>query len=273
MRALVAALLVASAATAHAERVVAIGDLHGDLAATRRALRLAGAIDDGDRWIGGKTTVVQTGDLLDRGDDEPELLALFERLEREAAAAGGRVIVLNGNHELMNVAGDFRYVTADGKRDYGGDAGRRAAFVPGGAIARRLATHGLTAVVGDTLFAHAGVLPGYAGELAALDAEARAWLRGERRALPRALVDDDGPLWTRAYGLAESPAACAAARAALALLGLRRMVVAHTVQEGGVNAICDGRVWRIDVGLARRYGGPMQILELDRGGARVLKAD
>src|SRR5690349_5661303 len=55
-------------------RVVAIGDLHGDLAAARSALRAAGAIDQADRWIGGKLVVVQTGDVLDRGDDEQAIL-------------------------------------------------------------------------------------------------------------------------------------------------------------------------------------------------------
>src|SRR4051812_8948477 len=66
------------------ERLVAIGDLHGDLDATRAVLRLAGAIGDGDRWIGGKLVVVQTGDQLDRGDGERAILDLFDRLEGEA---------------------------------------------------------------------------------------------------------------------------------------------------------------------------------------------
>src|SRR5690242_4946969 len=91
-------------------RVVAVGDLHGDLTATRAALRVAGVFDPHDSWIGGTTTLVQTGDVLDRGDDEQAIIDLLERLETEAAAAGGAVIWLLGNHELMNAAGDFRYV-------------------------------------------------------------------------------------------------------------------------------------------------------------------
>src|SRR5262249_5986421 len=61
-----------------AEHIVAIGDLHGDLAAARAALRLAGAIDDHDAWIGGKLVVIQTGDAIDRGDDERSILDLLE---------------------------------------------------------------------------------------------------------------------------------------------------------------------------------------------------
>jgi hypothetical protein len=179
-------------------------------------------------------------------------------------------VALNGNHELMNAAGDLRYVTADGLRDYGGAAARAKAFAPGSPLARRLATRGLTAIVGDAIFAHAGVTPRHVEQLEALEREARAWLRGESAAPPRALVDDHGPVWTRLYGEDETPAACAAARAVLARLRLRRMVVAHTTQRTGINAICDGQVWRIDVGLSRRYGGPMQVLELTPGRVKVL---
>src|SRR6266511_4856273 len=112
--------------------VIAIGDLHGDLDATRAALRLAGAIDESDHWVGGQRVVVQTGDQLDRGDQEREILELFDRLVGEAAAAGGAFLPLNGNHELMNAAGDFRYVTPAGFEAYGGADGRRAPFAPGG---------------------------------------------------------------------------------------------------------------------------------------------
>jgi hypothetical protein len=99
-----------------AARIVAFGDVHGDLAATRRALRLAGAIDENDRWIGGALVVVQTGDQLDRGDDERAILDLFRRLVRDAARAGGAFHPLNGNHELMNAQLDLRYVTEGGFR-------------------------------------------------------------------------------------------------------------------------------------------------------------
>ena len=61
------------------QRIVAFGDVHGDLEAARGALRLAGAIDEQDRWIGGDLIVVQTGDQLDRGDQEQAILDLFER--------------------------------------------------------------------------------------------------------------------------------------------------------------------------------------------------
>src|SRR4051794_29951374 len=64
-------------------RVVAIGDLHGDLDHARRALRLAGAVDAQDKWVGGALVVVQTGDEVDRGDDDRTILDLVESLKTQ----------------------------------------------------------------------------------------------------------------------------------------------------------------------------------------------
>ena len=90
----------------------AVGDLHGDAAATREALRLARVLHPSrDVWVGGNTVVVQVGDQLDRGDDELEVLSLLDRLSKQAAAAGGALEVLCGNHEIMAAQGQFRYAT------------------------------------------------------------------------------------------------------------------------------------------------------------------
>jgi hypothetical protein len=259
-------------------RVVAIGDLHGDLAATRAALRLAGAIDDRDRWIGGDLVVVQTGDILDRGDDEQAIFDLIARLEGEAKQAGGALIMLLGNHELMNAAGDFRYVTPGGMRDFD-DArdldtsrwghvpepvrGRISALGPGGVYAKWLARHQVVAIVGDTVYSHAGVIGDWVAQVDAANQATRCWLDGQAggpEQPPAVLTSDASPVWTRALGL--DPADCEQAAAALARLGAKRMVVAHTVQAGGINSVCDGTVWRIDVGLASHYGGRLEVLEI-----------
>lgn len=274
------------------ERVVAIGDVHGDVRATRSALRLAGVIDDRDRWIGGKTVVVQTGDQLDRGDDEREILDLLDALVREAEAAGGAVIVLNGNHEVMNVLADLRYVTEDGFRDFADGAGadpsapafaelpehmrgRAAAFAPGSPIAKRLAKRSIAAIVGGTAFAHGGILPEKVAGLAALDADVRRWMAGEApneaaaRATIERIMDQEGPVWTRVYA-DDGPEACAQLDRALAAMDARRMVVGHTVQKTGITSACDGRLWRIDVGLAAHYGGPLEVLEIRGDAVEVL---
>jgi hypothetical protein len=94
------------------ERVVAVGDVHGAYDSFVAILKAAGLIDARERWAGGRAVFVQTGDVLDRGADSRKAIDLLRRLERDAQRAGGRVIPLLGNHELMRMLGDWRYVSA-----------------------------------------------------------------------------------------------------------------------------------------------------------------
>lgn len=103
------------------ERVVAIGDVHGASEELKLALRGAGVIDADLRWTGGKTHLVSVGDLLDRGAESRKVMDLLIRLQAEAAAAGGRVHVVPGNHEIMNLTDDLRYVAAGEYAAFAGD--------------------------------------------------------------------------------------------------------------------------------------------------------
>ncbi|CDY10241.1 BnaC05g04840D [Brassica napus] len=98
--------------SAPSRRIIAVGDLHGDLSKARDSLQIAGVLssDGKDHWIGEDTVVVQVGDILDRGEDEIAILSLLRLLDEQAKANGGAVFQVNGNHETMNVEGDFRYV-------------------------------------------------------------------------------------------------------------------------------------------------------------------
>lgn len=273
------------------ERVVAIGDLHGDLDATRRAFRLAGAIDANDAWVGGPLVVVQTGDLVDRGDDDRTILDLVERLKADAAQAGGQVLALVGNHEIMNVDLDFRYVTrgafsafadvvpTDGvaqktSRLPAEQRGRAAAFLPGGPYAKMLAERPVVVRVGDSIFVHGGVLPKHVKTgLDGINDATSAWLRGDRRAAPKELSTEDGPLWARTYSAGPGPRECATLSETLTMLNAKRMVMGHTVQRPGISSACDDKAWRIDVGMAKHYGGPIEVLELRGDEVKVLKEE
>ncbi len=260
-----------------AERIVALGDVHGDLDATKRALRLAGAIDEGDRWIGGTLVLVQTGDILDRGDGEQEILELFAGLKVQAEKAGGAIHRLLGNHEFMNAMGDFRYVTRGGFADFetpetASDPpttrARALAFLPGGEYAKRLASFDTVTMVGDTVFVHGGVLPRFVESLEQVNRDARCFLLGHLPP-PEAIVDPEGPIWSRAYSTGDS--ACAVLANTLESLSAKRMVVAHTPQLAGITSACDDKVWRIDTGMASFYQGPTEVLEIKADQVRRLK--
>jgi hypothetical protein len=107
-------VFVAHVALAQSERrVVAIADVHGAYDEFVSILTHAGLIDTAQRWTGGRTTFVQTGDYTDRGAKVRQVLDLLMALEPKARAGGGQMTTLLGNHEVLNIIGDLRYVTPE----------------------------------------------------------------------------------------------------------------------------------------------------------------
>jgi hypothetical protein len=94
------------------ERIIAIGDIHGDYAQYMATLEAAGLVNEKGKWIGGKTHLVQNGDIPDRGPDSAKIIRHLAKLMKEASKSGGQIHALIGNHEAMNVYGDLRYVSA-----------------------------------------------------------------------------------------------------------------------------------------------------------------
>jgi len=100
------------------ERLVAVGDVHGDSEDFQLILRRTGLVDHQNHWIGGNATLVQTGDLLDRGPNGRAAMDLAIGIEKEAPTVGGQVVPLLGNHEVMNILGDLRYVPPQNYASY-----------------------------------------------------------------------------------------------------------------------------------------------------------
>lgn len=88
-----------------------IGDIHGEFDTLTAVLRNAGIIDEDLHWAAGRSHLAVAGDMTDRGDYVTRVLWFLYGLEREADAAGGRVHVVLGNHEIMVMTGDLRYVS------------------------------------------------------------------------------------------------------------------------------------------------------------------
>ncbi len=95
-------------------RVVALGDSHGSYEGVVSILQSIELLDQELHWRGGETHLVILGDMLDRGPGDIQILDLARRLQGEAQAVNGRVHVLLGNHEAMNLVQDFRYVSKEG---------------------------------------------------------------------------------------------------------------------------------------------------------------
>ncbi|MBW2253393.1 MAG: metallophosphoesterase [Deltaproteobacteria bacterium] len=249
-------------------RVIAIGDLHGDLEHSLAVLRLADLVDDQGRWAGGSTVLVQTGDVTDRGPDSKGVIDLLRRLADEAQDAGGKVVVLLGNHEVMNLHGDWRYVHPDDVASFGGMEARVAAFGLDGEYGHWLANLDAVTIEGDAVFVHGGITPAWAARgVAAINAEVhKAVLSADGEVL-----GEDGPLWYRGFVADPEEQACAALGESLRSLNVRRMVVGHTTSRDGKIAVrCSGRLHVIDVGISSAYGGNLAVWELTEEDAGAL---
>ena len=113
------------------ERIVAVGDIHGAFDQLVTILQAAELLDERRQWVGGRAVLVQTGDFLDRGRHVREVMDLLIELQEQAPRAGGRVIVLLGNHEAMNLTGTVRDVNPEVYADFVDQRSpkrRRAAF-------------------------------------------------------------------------------------------------------------------------------------------------
>jgi hypothetical protein len=177
--------------TAAPPRIVAVG-------AFTAILTRAGLIDAQRRWSGGKAVFVQTGDVTDRGAGVRESLDLLMALEREAASAGGRVHVILGNHEVMNMVGDLRDVSAAAFASLGGEAAYRAAFAKDGKYGKWLRGKPIVAEIEDTVFMHAGINLDFSAEsLASLNRRARReieqWDEGVRLLTEKKLITPATP--------------------------------------------------------------------------------
>ncbi|MGH7541486.1 MAG: metallophosphoesterase, partial [Gemmatimonadota bacterium] len=145
------------------DSVFVVGDVHGQYDTLVRLLHHAGLIDAEGRWSGGRQRLVFLGDLFDRGADVTRLLWFLYRLEHEAAEAGGRLHLVLGNHELMVMASDLRYV--DGKEwmvAFRHGLEYSEMFDPRHTVLGRwLASKPLLLRLDDLLLAHGGVSPAY----------------------------------------------------------------------------------------------------------------
>ncbi|MFC1852276.1 metallophosphoesterase [candidate division CSSED10-310 bacterium] len=248
------------------ERIIAVGDVHGDHQQFIKILRAAKVINKKNDWIAGKTHLVQTGDILDRGPDSRKVMDLLMKLEKQARAAGGYVHPLIGNHEAMNVCGDLRYVHDQEVAAYGGREALLKALSPTGRYGRWICSHNTVIKINDVLFVHGGLGPRYARmPLLKINETIRQELSQPDQSLMVISKDEAGPLWYRGLVYSEESALTKLLNPVRKFHQVRRIVVGHTVSKGGIRLRNNGRVIMIDVGMSKAYGGPAACLLIEHG--------
>jgi hypothetical protein len=283
------------------DRIVAIGDIHGDYDQYRAVMRMTGLLDESGAWIGGKTHLVQTGDIPDRGPDSFKILLELKQLQPRARKAGGYIHLLLGNHEAMNINGDLRYVhpgeyaafvspASESLRDQyyqrvleklqesGNSVDRdlwykqhplgyvehRQAWQPRGSLARWISTHNTVIRINDILFVHGGLNPHLRQyRINQINRQVRAELKTPSLAADSIVSGKNSPLWYRGYVNNPADTELEPLAKMLEYHSASHIVVGHSPSGGRINSRFDGRVVFIDVGLSKHYGSAMAALRIE----------
>lgn len=268
-------------------RIIVIGDLHGDFLKLIKCLLLAKVINQNLNWIGGDTHVVQLGDILDAGgrgiefNSEPyEEFKIYEYLNflnKQANKNNGYVHYLIGNHELMNIMGDFNYVHKSHLIN-----NRKELFRPGSYLTNMLACHSYGVLeINGWIFCHAGLLPQHleSNTIDSLNKLVRNILTGEKNIQNLSqmeqllLFSPSSMYWNRDYVFNNDK--CNILNTTLNKVeGSRGMIIGHTPHKN-ITGNCNNKLWYADVGLSEAFGrdefNNIQVLEIINNKPRVLK--
>ena len=248
------------------ERIIIIGDIHGDLKRFKNILIDANIINNNLEWIAKPNTiVVQLGDQVDSLNRNPsaenweiltdmEMIYFTDSLNMIAKSKECMLISLIGNHELMNTIGDFSYVSENSKTDI-----RKNNFQPGGSIAQILSNRPLVVKIGDLFFSHAkfslehyNILMKYNKDISYLNEMWKNYMLklpfniNDKEILDEVILGPNGILWNRHDNDKQTT------NELLRILGCNIIFVGHTaVQE---ITIVDNQILYCDNGISRAFG-------------------
>lgn len=250
------------------EKLLILSDIEGEFGAFRALLIANKVIDEKYNWTFGKGHLVIAGDLFDRGSTVVEYLWLLYKLEQEAPLKGGFVHVILGNHDIMNLSGDFRYVqprytehAALMKREY------HDLYNESTELGRWLRTKNIIEKIGDLLVMHGGISPEVnvrAMPIADINARCRPFYATPHTEVPDSMqlfMGRSGVFWYRGY-FAEPLATTEQVDSTLHLYGVKKIVVGHTIVDKKISTRYDGKVIAVDV---NQHDGDHQALLIERG--------
>lgn len=265
--------------------LLAVADTHGEFEILVAQLWRQGVIDEKLDWSFGRGHLVVLGDVFDRGPNQVEILWLLYKLEAQAAEAGGGSHLVLGNHELMVMSGDVRYLNPkyrDTPRVLGVPS-YSTLFGSPTVLGQWLRSRPAMLRVNDSLFLHAGVSPVVVASgltMAEINTQVRSLLAGERprtdgeRASAELLMGSYGPMWYRGYFPEHARGAVASdadVDAALKAFGVRRIVIGHTIVPT-ITALYGGRVLAVQVYPKRTDDGAIQFESLLMRDGRLWRA-
>ncbi len=248
------------------EKIVAISDAHGQYDLMIKLLKTHQVIDEQNQWKFGEGHLVITGDNLDRGDKVLEILWFLFFLEKEAAKAGGKVHVLLGNHEVMVLQGDIRYLNRKYLYTSGILKNRyHLMFGAGSILGDWIANHKVMTSINRSLFLHGGI----SEEILKLDYSLEKMNESFTKHLIRyesktvledpilsALYRENGPLWYRGYFKRDGMDPISIDKI-IDKLDQDRIIVGHTSFDS-IRSFYDGKVLGIDCGI--KMGGTGEVL-------------
>ncbi len=248
------------------DKITAISDAHGQYDLMIELLKAHQVIDEQNQWIYGKGHLVITGDNLDRGDKVMEILWFLFFLEKQATKAGGKVHVLLGNHEIMVLQGDIRYLNRKYLYTSGVLKNRyHLMFAKGSILGDWIANHRVMISINRSLFLHGGI----SEEILKLNYSLeemneifnRHLIRFEDKSVLEdrklaALYKENGPLWYRGYFKKEEMKNLPIDKI-LKKLDQDRIIVGHT-SFNSIRSFYDGKVIGIDCSI--KVGKTGQVL-------------
>lgn len=240
------------------EKLLALSDIEGEFEALRKLLIANKVIDEQYNWIFGKGQVVICGDLFDRGSHVVETIWLLYKLEQDAKAKGGYLHTILGNHDIMNLSGDLRYLT----KKYLENAKLMEVdymllYSSETELGRWLRSKNLVEKIGENLCLHAGVAP----EINRLNLTLAQINEGSRPFYDKAKQKElftneniwklfDGTkssvFWYRGY-FSEPKATEKDIDETLSIYKVKRIIVGHTIISTNVGFYYNGKVLGIDV--------------------------